>query len=34
MIELVLGAGRDTSWTLEGIDPYVSARLEDWFSPE
>jgi len=34
MIELVLGAGRDTSWTLEGIEPYVSARLEDWFSPE
>ncbi len=34
MIELVLGAGRYTIWTLEGIEPYVSARLEDWFSPE
>jgi hypothetical protein len=34
MIELVLGAGNDTLWKLEGIEPYVSARLEDWFSPE
>jgi len=34
MIELVLGAGRYTIWTLEGIEPYVSARLEDWFSPK
>ncbi len=32
MIELVLGAGRDTNWTLEGIEPFVSARLKDWFS--
>lgn len=34
MIELVLGAGRDTSWKLEGIEPFVSARAADWFSPE
>lgn len=34
MIELVLGAGRYTIWTLEGIEPFVSARLHDWFSPE
>lgn len=33
MIELVLGAGRDTTWKLEGIEPFVSARLQDWFQP-
>jgi hypothetical protein len=34
LIELVLGAGRDTNWKLEGIEPFVSARAADWFSPE
>ena len=34
MIELVLGAGRDTNWKLEGIEPFVSARLQEWFQPE
>ena len=34
MIELVLGAGNYTIWTLEGIEPYVSARLDDWFVPD
>lgn len=34
MIEIVLGAGRDTNWKLEGIRPFVSARAQDWFSPE
>jgi len=33
MIELVLGAGVYTIWKLEGIEPYVSARLDDWFAP-
>lgn len=33
LLELVLGAGRDTIWTLEEIEPFVSARLTDWFSP-
>ena len=34
MIELVLGAGNYTIWKLEGIEPYVSARLDDWFAPD
>ncbi len=34
LIELVLGAGRDTNWKLEGIEAFVSARAADWFSPE
>jgi len=34
MIELVLGAGVYTIWKLEGIEPYVSARLKDWFVPD
>ena len=34
MIELVLGAANYTIWKLEGIEPYVSARLQDWFMPD
>jgi hypothetical protein len=34
LVEIVMAAGRDIYWTLEGIDPYVSARAEDWFAAE
>jgi hypothetical protein len=34
MVEIVFGAGRDCLFTIEGAEPYISARLQDWFSPQ
>jgi len=34
LLEIVFGAGRDCLFTIEGTEPYISAQMQDWFSPE
>lgn len=33
MIEIVLTGATPNYWKIEGIEPYVAGRLQDWFSP-